>query len=65
MSLEFKRLSDVDIVEEISDDTYVLIEENETIKKVPKKGVGSAIPTAIIKNPDYDACMQWRISGEG
>ena len=53
MSLEFKRLSDVNIVEEISDNGHILIEDEGEIKKVPKAKVGSAVPTAIIESEFY------------
>lgn len=42
MSYEFKRLSDVDIVETPSETANVLIEEDGVIKKAPKTAVGGA-----------------------
>jgi hypothetical protein len=40
MSYEFKKLSDVDIVETPSETANVLIEEDGVIKKAPKTAVG-------------------------
>ena len=42
MAYEFKKLSDVDVVETTNDSTNVLIEENGVIKKAPKTTFGSA-----------------------
>lgn len=42
MSYEFKKLSDVDIVETPSETANVLIEEDGVIKKAPKTAVGGA-----------------------
>lgn len=44
---EFKRLSDVEAVETISDAANVLIEENGDIKKVPKDEIGGGINVAF------------------
>lgn len=41
-SLEFKKLSNVEIVEEPSETANVLIEEDGVIKKAPKTAVGGA-----------------------
>lgn len=50
MAYEFKRLSDVEIVETPADATNVLIEENGVIKKAPKTAVGgSGEATTVIK----------------
>ena len=40
--MEFKKLSDVEVVEAVSDAANVLIEENGVIKKAPKTQVGGA-----------------------
>ena len=40
--MEFKKLSDVEVVEAVSDNANVLIEENGVIKKAPKNQVGGA-----------------------
>ena len=40
--MEFKRLSDVDIVAEPTETANVLIEENGVIKKAPKTAVGGS-----------------------
>lgn len=53
--MEFRRLSDVSLIEEASDIANVLIEENGEIKRVPKTQVGgTGFPTAIIKDSFYD-----------
>lgn len=53
--MEFKRLADVDVVETATDTANVLIEEDGSIKRVPKTEVGGAggVATAIIKSSDY------------
>lgn len=40
--MEFKKLSDVEVVETVSDVANVLIEENGVIKKAPKTAVGGS-----------------------
>lgn len=40
MAFEFKKLSDVEVVEEPTESANVLIEENGVIKKAPKTAVG-------------------------
>lgn len=42
MATEFKKLSEVDILEEAAETAYVLIEENGEIYRVPKTAVGGA-----------------------
>lgn len=51
--MEFRKLSDVDLVENMGENTHVLIEEDGEIKKVSNKEVGSSIPTAIIQSTMY------------
>lgn len=56
--MEFRRLSDVSLIEEASDIANVLIEENGEIKRVPKTQVGGiGFPTAIIKDANYDSYL--------
>lgn len=57
--MEFRRLSDVELVEETTDNTNVLIEENGEIKKVSKLEIGTVIPTVTIKNGAYDECVDF------
>ena len=57
---DFKKLSEVDLVEEVSNTANVLIEENGQIKRVSKTKVGGAgsdsvIKTAIITSSAYDS----------
>lgn len=57
---DFKKLSEVDLVEEVSNTANVLIEENGQIKRAPKTKVGGAgtdsvIKTAIITSSNYDS----------
>lgn len=47
--MEFKRLSDVEIVESPTDNANILIEDNGIIKKAPKTFIGNFI---IINNPN-------------
>jgi hypothetical protein len=53
---EFKKLSEVEQIETVSDNATVLVEEGGEIKRVPKTevGGGGAIKTVIIKSSDYD-----------
>lgn len=56
--MEFRRLSDVSLIEEASDIANVLVEENGEIKRVPKTQVGgTGFPTAIIKDANYDSYL--------
>ena len=65
MELQFKSLSDVEIVKEINDNGHVLIEEDGKIKKVPKKEVSGGVPTAILQNPIYPDIVDAIITGGG
>ena len=42
MATEFKKLSEVTVIEESTDNAHVLIEENGEIYRVPKTAVGGA-----------------------
>ena len=42
MATEFKKLSEVDILEEIAETAYVLVEENGEIYRIPKTAIGGA-----------------------
>ena len=56
MATEFKKLSEVAVLEEASETAHVLIEENGEIYRVPKTAVGGAgggIKTAIIRDSGY------------
>ena len=56
MATEFKKLSEVAVLEEVSETAHVLIEENAEIYRVPKTAVGGAgggIKTAIIRDSRY------------
>ncbi len=53
--MEFKRLSDVTLVDKAQETANVLIEENGEIKRIAKTQVGgTGFPTAIIKSSDYN-----------
>lgn len=53
--MEFKRLSDVEVVAEPTKSANVLIEENGVIKKAPKAAVGGSEWDAVIQIDDiYD-----------
>lgn len=57
---DFKKLSEVDLVEEVGNTANVLIEENGQIKRFSKTKVGGAgsdsvIKTAIITSSAYDS----------
>ena len=56
--MEFKKLSEVQLVEGAVDTANVLIEENGEIKRVPKTQVGgTCFPTAIIESSDYTSTI--------
>lgn len=42
MATEFKKLSEVAVLEEAAETAYVLVEENGEIYRVPKTAVGGA-----------------------
>lgn len=48
--MEFKKLSDVEVVETVSDSANVLIEENGVIKKVPKSQVGGNVSDGSVSS---------------
>lgn len=52
MATEFKKLSEVAVLEEAAETAHVLIEENCEIYRVPKTAVGG-IKTAIIRDSGY------------
>lgn len=58
---EMKRLEDVEIVAEPTDETYVLVEQNGDLKRVPKTAVGGdgLVKTAIIKSSTYDEIVDF------
>ena len=57
MATEFKKLSEVAVLEEAAETAHVLIEENGEIYRVPKTAVGGGnvggIKTAIIRDSRY------------
>lgn len=57
MSYEFKKLSDVDIVETPSETANVLIEEDGVIKKAPKTAVGGGG-----SSNEYDMIIQVKLT---
>lgn len=56
MAYEFKKLGEVEALEEVPDGANALIEVNGDIKRVPGSnlGGGGGIKTAIIKSSNYD-----------
>lgn len=60
MAFEFKKLSDVEIVEEPTESANVLIEEDGVIKKAPKTAVGDKadmIIQVIFENEDSEPAV--------
>lgn len=51
--MEFKRLSDVEVVAEPAESANVLIEENGVIKKAPKTAVGGGL-SIVYNSSEYD-----------
>lgn len=60
MSYEFKKLSEVQAMDEVPYGAKVLAEANGQIVRVPGSGLGgdTRIKTAIIKSSDYDQSLQ-------
>lgn len=59
---EFKKLSEVDVLETASDNATVLIEEGGDIKRVPKKEVGGAggyIATLTVADLETPVVDEW------
>lgn len=54
--MEYKKITEVEMIEEPSENATVLAEDNGALKRVPYKNVGGGggIPTAIIKDSNYD-----------
>lgn len=65
MSYEFKKLSEVQAMDEVPEGAKVLAEANGQIVRVPGSGLGGSggIKTAIIKASNYDAALDY-ISGK-
>lgn len=51
--MEYKKITEVEMIEEPSEGATVLAEENGALRRVPYDKVGG-LPTAIIKDSDYD-----------
>ena len=55
MSYTFKKLGEVEALDEIPDGANALVEVNGAIKRVPGSGLGGGgVKTAIIKSSNYD-----------
>ena len=55
MAIQYKTANQLPIMEEVTDNTYALVEENGTLKRVSGSSLGgSSIKTAIIKSSTYD-----------
>lgn len=56
MAFEFKKLSDVEALNEVPEGANALVEINGAIKRVPGSGLGGAagIKTIIIRSSDYE-----------
>jgi hypothetical protein len=48
MALEFKKLSEVTVAEEVSDAANLLVEDNGEIKRISKKGIGGGSAGGIV-----------------
>lgn len=55
MAYEFKRLSDVDFVENATDAANILIEDQGVIKKVPKTTIGGNNNSIVVTIPLQDS----------
>lgn len=55
MAIQYKTANQLPIMEEVTGNTYALVEENGTLKRVSGSSLGgSSIKTAIIKSSAYD-----------
>lgn len=55
MAIQYKTANQLPIMEEVTGNTYALVEENGTLKRVTGSSLGgSDIKTAIIKSSTYD-----------
>ena len=55
MAIQYKTANQLPIMEEVTGNTYALVEENGTLKRVSGSSLGgSGIKTAIIKYSTYD-----------
>ena len=55
MAIQYKTANQLPIMEEVTGNTYALVEENGTLKRVSGSSLGgSGIKTAIIKSSTYD-----------
>lgn len=55
MAIQYKTANQLPIMEEVTGNTYALVEENGTLKRVSGSSLGgSSIKTAIIKSSTYD-----------
>lgn len=59
MSYEFKKLADVDALDEVPEVATVLAEVEGEIKRIPSSGLGGIVKTAIIKQSDYDDMVEF------
>lgn len=62
MAKDFVKLSEVAVLEEVTDNATVLVEENGEIYRAPKTSVGGdgtgGIKTAIIRSSDYPYALE-------
>ena len=54
MNYEFKKLADVESLNEVPEVATVFAEVNGEVKRIPSSGLGGVVKTAIIKSSDYD-----------
>lgn len=65
MNYEFKKLSEVESLNEVPENATVLAEVDGTIKRIPSSGLGGTFKTAIIKQYGYDDAVAILSSGGG
>jgi hypothetical protein len=62
----YKKLTDVEVMEEVSENTMALVEDNGKLKKVPcGKGFGGGVTTAIFKANYYEEIIGDMLNGGG
>jgi hypothetical protein len=64
MNYEFKKLSEVESLNEVPENATVLAEVDGSIKRIPSSGLGGSIKTAIIKQVDFDDAVAYSNSAD-
>lgn len=63
MEYTYKKLADVEALTEVPEEATVFAEVNGEVKRIPGKGLGGSIKTAIIKDSMYDETLTALMNG--